>query len=152
MKTIRRQALLLFDGECAFCRLWIDYWRTLTGEVLSYAPCQEHVEAAQGITPEDCNRAVQLVTADGRRYQAALAVYHALAAAGRWRWLWMYRHVPGFAAVSEAMYRIIARHRGVFYRITLLLFGQRVTTGGIRRVLLLTMLLLGAVVTASFIF
>ena len=40
--------------------------------------------------------------------------------------LWLYYHLPGFAAVSEVAYRIIAANRNFFYRLTVLLFGRDV--------------------------
>ena len=33
--------LLVFDGECPFCRAWVDYWKRLTGDRIDYAPYQE---------------------------------------------------------------------------------------------------------------
>ena len=33
--------ILVYDGDCTFCRLWIDRWRALTGDRVQYAPFQE---------------------------------------------------------------------------------------------------------------
>jgi lipase maturation factor 1 len=30
--------LLLFDGKCAFCRVWIARWKAMTGDRVDYAP------------------------------------------------------------------------------------------------------------------
>ena len=30
--------LLVFDGDCGFCRYWVEYWRQLTGERVNYRP------------------------------------------------------------------------------------------------------------------
>jgi len=29
---------LVFDGECPFCRAWVEYWKHLTGDRVLYAP------------------------------------------------------------------------------------------------------------------
>ena len=39
---------------------------------------------------------------------------------------WCYHHLPGFAAISEAAYKIIASHRGFFSKLTRLLWGDDV--------------------------
>jgi len=33
--------VLVFDGDCAFCRAWVEYWQRLTGERVRYTPYQE---------------------------------------------------------------------------------------------------------------
>src|SRR5437870_6301564 len=33
--------LLVFDGECPFCRAWVTYWKHLTGDRVLYASYQE---------------------------------------------------------------------------------------------------------------
>lgn len=121
-----RSSLLVFDGECAFCRLWIDRWRALTGDRVVYAPLQEIARKYPDVSLDRFRRAVQLVDEDGRTYGGAEAVFRLLAKApGRGGWLWAYRRVPGFARAAEAAYRFIARRRGFFFRLTKLAWGGR---------------------------
>src|SRR5678816_1969880 len=44
----------------------------------------------------------------------------------------LYRHVPPFAAASEAVYRLVARHRPFFTRLTDVLWGAHVVPPGDR--------------------
>ncbi|HYP08604.1 MAG TPA: DCC1-like thiol-disulfide oxidoreductase family protein, partial [Bryobacteraceae bacterium] len=120
-----RKPLLIFDGRCSFCRIWIDYWKHLTGDAVEYAPSQEVGLQYPQIPPDNFKRSVQLVLPDGHVYQGAEAVLRTLAFGDRRRWmLWMYRHLPGFAWITEAFYRFIAAHRNFAYRVTALLFGH----------------------------
>ena len=32
--------VLVFDGECGFCRVWVEYWKRLTGERVEYVAFQ----------------------------------------------------------------------------------------------------------------
>ena len=32
---------LIFDGKCGFCRIWIEYWKQLTGDTVDYAASQD---------------------------------------------------------------------------------------------------------------
>ncbi len=57
-----------------------------------------------------------------------------LALAPRLRaWLWCYRHVPLFALIAEAMYRLVARHRGAAYALARPLFGARLLPADYQR-------------------
>jgi predicted DCC family thiol-disulfide oxidoreductase YuxK len=117
--------LLIYDGKCAFCRMWVDYWRQLTGDSLQYAASQDVGADYPQIPAENFRRSVQLVLDDGSVLEGSHAVFQALASTGTHGWLLAaHRSVPGFAAVSEAAYRFIAAHRDFGSRATVLLFGR----------------------------
>jgi len=119
--------LLIFDGRCGFCRIWIEYWKELTGASVEYAPSQEVGGNYPQIPPERFGQSVQLVLPEGEVISGARAVFETLTYARGLAWLlWIYNHVPGFASVSEAAYRLIAAHRSFFYHLTRLTFGKRV--------------------------
>lgn len=118
--------LLVFDGRCGFCRIWIDYWKQITGSRLDYAPSQEVGPNFPQIPPEKFSQAVQLVTPGGTVMSGAQAVFATLAFAGIEWPVWCYDHVPGLAPVTEASYRLIAAHRNFFYQVTRFTFGRRV--------------------------
>ena len=118
--------ILIFDGKCSFCRIWIDYWKHLTDDAVEYAPSQEVGTQYPQIPPDGFKRSVQLVLPTGEFYAGADAVFRTLAYDPSRRWpFWMYRHVPGVAAVTEALYRFIAAHRNFAYRVTVLFFGRK---------------------------
>jgi predicted DCC family thiol-disulfide oxidoreductase YuxK len=117
--------LLVYDGDCGFCRLWIARWRSFTGNQIEYAPFQEVAERFPQISREDFERSVQLLMPGGETYRAAHAVFQSLAyASGQNGMLWAYRRLPGVAPISEWAYRVVARHRGFFYQVTRLLWGE----------------------------
>src|SRR5208337_4235769 len=94
--------LAIFDGRCSFCRLWIEYWKQLTGDRVNYAPSQEVADQFPQITPEEFAKSVQLIQPGGEVLSGARAVFHLMDYAPGWSWgLWLYDHVPGFAPVSE---------------------------------------------------
>ena len=104
--------LLIYDGDCAFCRRWIARWRRATGERVEYAPYQEVAARFPSVPLERFRSAVQLVEPDGRWSQAAEAALRSLAHAPGWSWsLWLYERVKLFRAASEWMYREVARRR-----------------------------------------
>jgi len=106
--------ILVFDGKCAFCRMWVEFWRTLTGDGVEYRVASQPLSA------------VEYRTAAGR-YMGAEAVFRLLACVSGYEWmLRLHRNLPGFAAVAEWIYRFIAAHRNAAYRITRFLWGARV--------------------------
>ena len=119
--------VMLFDGACGFCRIWIDYWKGVAGDAVEFAPWQAAAAEHPQVSEEDCRRAVQLVMPSGEVLSGAHAVFRTLAhdRSLRW-WLVLYERLPAFPTIAEAAYRLIAAHRDFCYHATVLLFGRRV--------------------------
>ena len=119
--------LLIWDGDCDFCRLWIERWREIIAGAVEYATYQEAAARFPEIPVEQFQRAVALIEPDGEAFFAAEAIYRSLAYRRSRQWLmWSYDHVPGFAAVSETGYSFIASHRKFASAVTRLLWGKDV--------------------------
>jgi predicted DCC family thiol-disulfide oxidoreductase YuxK len=119
--------LMIWDGECHFCRRWIERWREITAGEVEYVTYQEAANRFPEIPIEQFQRAVAFIEPDGKAFFAAEAVYRSLRYRSSRRWLaWSYDRVTGFAAVSELAYQFIARHRGAGSAVTRLLWGNDV--------------------------
>ncbi len=117
--------VLVYDGDCGFCGYWARYWQKLTGDRVEYRAYQDVAAQYPGIAPAEFQRAVQFIAPDGRRASAAQASFLTLShARGKGHWLALYRHLPGFATISEWVYAFIAAHRPAFFRVSLLLWGR----------------------------
>lgn len=117
--------LLLFDGDCGFCRFWVRRLQGRIGDRIDYAPSQEAGGRFPEIPPEAFARSIQFIDADGKAHAGTAGIFRALALAPSGGLLLrLYRHVPGFAAASEAAYRLVASHRKAFSRVTRLLWGD----------------------------
>jgi predicted DCC family thiol-disulfide oxidoreductase YuxK len=144
--------LLIFDGDCGFCRAWIARWQRVIGDRLDVAPYQQVAERFPEIPRERFARAVQLVMPDGAHFEAAEAVFRSLALApGQGAPLALYRHVPLFAPISEWCYRVIADHRPAFERLTRLLWGRTLVPPGERLTSWLLMRILGLIFAVAFL-
>jgi len=118
---------MIWDGECHFCRRWIERWREITAGEVDYATYQEAADRFPEIPLEQFQRAVAFIEPDGQTFFAAEAVYRSLACRSSRKWMtWGYDHVPGFAAISEIAYGIIARHRKFGSAFTRVLWGRDV--------------------------
>jgi predicted DCC family thiol-disulfide oxidoreductase YuxK len=119
--------LMIWDGECHFCRRWIERWRQITGGEVEYAPYQELGQHFPEIPREQFQHSVVFIDRAGEVSFAAAAVYRSLRCrfSGKSLW-WSYQHLPGFATISESGYLFIARHREFASAITRLLWGNDV--------------------------
>jgi predicted DCC family thiol-disulfide oxidoreductase YuxK len=116
--------LLIFDGDCTFCRYWIRRWQHITHDRIDYAPLQHDALRAQfpELARDQLERSVHLIEPDGRVHRGAEAVFRSQMCARRWP-LWLYKTVPGVAPVTEAAYAFVAAHRSFFSLLTRLFLG-----------------------------
>ncbi len=119
--------LMIWDGDCHFCGRWIKRWRETTAGRVEYLKSQERGSRFPEIPPEAYARAVQLVETDGRVFSGSAAVFHSLGLQPGGSWLaWSAVQIPGFAAVSEVAYKMIAGHRALAGIVTRFFWGAEV--------------------------
>ena len=124
MSVIRRPTLL-YDGDCGFCRRWIERWREITVDRVVYSASKEAGHHFPQVDPALYAQSVVFVDEDGTVFVGADAVFRALGTAPGWGWpAWAYQRIPGFATASENAYRAVARHRMGFSRVTRWLWGR----------------------------
>ena len=80
--TVRRPPLLVYDGDCGFCKYWVRYWQRLTGDRVAYAPYQEVAAQFPEIPVAAFQRAVQYIAPDGKIASGAEAGVLTLSHAG----------------------------------------------------------------------
>ncbi|HEU6448582.1 MAG TPA: DCC1-like thiol-disulfide oxidoreductase family protein [Verrucomicrobiae bacterium] len=109
--------LMVYDGDCNFCKYWAARWKRNCDGVVDFTPFQDRQleirfpEIPQG----QFQKAVHFIDADGAVYLGAEAVYRALARNRERQWpLNFYRHSRFFAKSSELIYHFVSRHRGFF--------------------------------------
>src|SRR5579864_5870685 len=121
------KSLLVWDGDCHFCRRWIERWEQATGDAVDYVPFQQIGDRFAEIPREELERAATIIEPDGAVYSGARAVFRALRRRSSRKWLnWSYDHVPGFAAVSESVYKLISQNRRFASVVTRLFWGRDV--------------------------
>jgi predicted DCC family thiol-disulfide oxidoreductase YuxK len=121
--------LIIFDGDCNFCGVWIRRWRHITGDRVDYLPFRDPSIPTRfpEIPREQLETAVHLIDPDGTVYTGAEAAFRALAHNPHEQWLldW-YIHSRGFSRTSERVYRFVASHRALFSTLTRWLWGEHV--------------------------
>jgi len=144
--------LLIWDGTCGFCRRWVERWSRATGDRVEYATFQEAAGAHPEIPESAFAEAVHLLEPGGRWSRGAEAVFRSQAyAPGGGILLWCYRKVPGFAAVTEHVYRFIARRRPAFAKLTDTIWGQHLIPPGERLTAWIFLRVLGVIYAIAFL-
>lgn len=121
--------VVVYDGDCGFCRRWIGRWRTQTGQAVEYVPSQDPSVGKRfpEIPADAFATSVELIDVDGQVYDGAEAVFRALACADSRSWpARLYARYVTFARVTEWLYRWVAGHRQLASRITRWLWGRHV--------------------------
>jgi len=116
--------LAVFDGQCGFCRFWVERWRGRLAGKVDFESFQQVAERFPEMSVDDFRQAFQLIEPDGAVSAGADGIYRLLTHAGRCVPLWIHRHVPGAAAISEAGYRFVADHRPLADRVRKALLGR----------------------------
>ena len=125
-ENMQSRPTLIYDGQCEFCSYWVSYWLALTQNGFEAKIYQDAAAAYPDIPLAQFTRQIVFVGADGERAFGADAAFRILALPGGNRfWLWLYRHLPGYAALSERAYAFVSQRRGAAMRISRILWGPR---------------------------
>jgi len=105
--------VLIYDGHCRFCVQHVSWLERLVNGAVRLQSYHDPGVFMRypGLTPSQCERALQFVESDGRIYggaeaiAATLLLRPALAVVG-----WLY-YVPGIRQVADWSYHLVARNR-----------------------------------------
>jgi predicted DCC family thiol-disulfide oxidoreductase YuxK len=116
-----KRPLLIYDGDCGFCRVWIERWRAATGDAVEYAPYQSAASRHPEVPRERFAEAVHLFE-PGATSRGAEAALRALSYGhgGAW-WTRLY---SAFSPILESGYSFVASRRVFASRATRLLWGE----------------------------
>ena len=97
--------ILIFDGDCAFCRAAVDRWSEAIGGQVAFAPYQSVAADFPQIDQADFRRAIQYVDHDGLRVAwGGGGVSRKCRLRAECWLLWLYTWFPPFAFAAEAIY------------------------------------------------
>ena len=109
--------VILWDGACGLCRRAVA-WVRRRDRLRRFDTLPYQDAPSPPMTPElraACARAVHVITADGRLLRGADASLFVLEGLG-FRWTARVLRIPPLVWVTDAAYRLVARHRNFFGR------------------------------------
>jgi predicted DCC family thiol-disulfide oxidoreductase YuxK len=102
----------VYDGDCAFCTRCAEFIERRIPTAARVLPWQFADLAALGLTPTECDEAVQWVGADGVRAAGPDAIGHLLRTSGvGWRLVGLALLAQPVRAAAWPAYRWVARNR-----------------------------------------
>ena len=120
--------LLIYDGDCGFCRVMVSRWREWMHVRIDDEPAHTAAPRFPEIPADAFEKGVQLITPDGSVAKGSGAVFEAMSICGQQPWLWwVYRKVPPFAAFCDWSYNWTARHRKIFSHAARFCYGRDFT-------------------------
>jgi predicted DCC family thiol-disulfide oxidoreductase YuxK len=121
-----QKPVMIFDGECGFCRFWINRWRRQSGKRIEYIASQQPdvPKRFPEISQSAYDTSVQYVETTGAVYHGAEAVLRSRAEFGKKLLLWMYYQLPGARPMFEASYSFVASNRVGLSKLNRLVFGK----------------------------
>jgi predicted DCC family thiol-disulfide oxidoreductase YuxK len=105
----RSQPILLYDGDCAFCRRCIDWIRRTLPRLPELQPFQEADLAGLAVSRSEASRSIQWIEPSGRVSAAHVAAARLLVfSGGGWALLGRLFLVPPVSWVAAGTYRFTA--------------------------------------------
>lgn len=116
--------ILIWDGECKFCKWWKTRWELKTSNQLSFKVYQEVASQFPDIPLKEFKKASRLIDIDGNVYSGPDSAYRSLYLAGDKKWHQWYSNYKWFQKISDLGYNHIAKNRNFYYKATSILFGK----------------------------
>lgn len=107
------QPVLIYDGNCAFCRHWVDRLHRADryGRIVTIPADQRGNLDLPPLSDEELSRAMYLVLPDRTIRRGARALPELLRRLPGWRLLAPLFRIPGVLWVADRVYQWIARRR-----------------------------------------
>ncbi len=118
--------MMVWDGECGFCKYWVTRWKMYTGDRITYKTYQEVASQFKDIPLKEFKKASRLIEPNGSVYSGPDSAYRSFAYSEEKHWPWhdWYERFPVFTKLSDHSYNFIAKHRSFFYKLTVFCFGK----------------------------
>lgn len=116
--------ILIWDGECKFCKWWKTRWELKTKNQLNFKTYQEVASQFPDIPLKEFKKASRLIDTDGKVYSGPDSAYRSLYISGNKIWHQYYASHKWFEKLSDLAYNHIAKNRNFYYKATTFLFGK----------------------------
>lgn len=122
----KEKPMMVWDGECGFCKYWITNWKAKTDDRIEYRTFQKVAQQFKDIPLKEFKKASRLIEPDGSIYSGPDSAYRSFLYFRKdnspWhRW---YSKYKTFHFLSNHAYNFIAKNRSFMFSLTKLFFGK----------------------------
>lgn len=121
-----QKPIMVWDGECSFCKYWITRWKSKTLYNIDYKQFQEVASQFKDIPLKEFKKASRLIETDGSIYSGPDSAYKSFThfKTPDSQWHYWYLEYRWFTIISDHSYNIIAKNRNFFFTLTKFFFGK----------------------------
>jgi predicted DCC family thiol-disulfide oxidoreductase YuxK len=121
----KNKPLMVYDGNCGFCKYWVIKWKEISGDQVDYISYQRSHHRFKDIDEIHFKEAVRLIDTDGTVYNGPDAAFMTFYLKGQVPFLhqW-YISYQWFRRVFDLLYQWIADNRNYLFKISVRLFGK----------------------------
>jgi len=120
-----QKPVLVWDGECGFCKYWVTRWKKISNGAIDFEPYQIASEQFQDIPVAAFKKASRLITTSGSVHSGPDSAYMSYYIANpKSPWHSWYERYSWFRRLSDIGYNFVAKHRSTMFTITVWLLGK----------------------------
>ena len=121
-----KKPMMVWDGECGFCKYWITNWKSRTGSNIEYRTYQEVASHYADIPLKEFKKASRLIETDGKVFNGPDSAFRSFTYFKKKLSIWhrWYSEYKWFTSISDHTYNFIAKHRSFMFKLTKLFFGK----------------------------
>jgi len=116
--------ILIWDGDCGFCKFWKTRWQEKTKGKIIFETYQSYANHFPDFPLKEFKKASRLIEVDGKIYSGPDSAYRSLWHAGNKKLHQLYTSNSLFKSLSDHGYNHIAKNRSFYFKVTKLLFGK----------------------------
>ncbi|MGB3775433.1 MAG: DCC1-like thiol-disulfide oxidoreductase family protein [Leeuwenhoekiella sp.] len=117
--------VLIWDGNCGFCKYWVTRWQHIAGDQISFRTFQDAASSFKDIPLKEFKKASRLIEPSGSIYSGPDSAYRLYDYSSNHDYPYhnWYAKKVLFMKLSDHGYNWIAKHRPFMFRLTKILFG-----------------------------
>jgi predicted DCC family thiol-disulfide oxidoreductase YuxK len=121
----KEKPIMVWDGNCGFCKYWTTRWKRFTQDKIEYIPYQEAHERFPDIDIKHFKKASRLIEKDGSVYSGPRSAYRTFTYGSPWAFLdkW-YESYSWFQNISDRLYAKVEQNRSFMFKVTKAMFGS----------------------------
>lgn len=120
------RAVLVWDGQCGFCKYWVTVWKHNTNDKVAYRPFQEVSDDYPDIPLKEFKKASRLIESDGKVYSGPDSAFRSFLYFKKpitFPHLWYHRYAI-FNRWCNHAYNWVAKNRPFMFKLTKLMWGS----------------------------
>lgn len=121
----KNKPLMVYDGNCGFCKYWVIKWKLMSGDSIEYQPFQKVASSFKDINAKHFAEAVRFIDMDGKVYSGPGAAYYTYFIKGKVKFLYKaYKNKNWFRRLNDIVYQWVADNRDFVFRICIKMLGK----------------------------